>query len=672
MTSLTGKTDFRLLRFFTTTSLIAFVAVAAMLGYIFRALSVNGLIDGYESEHTNLARVIANEMWEQDFGPFVQAMEGQPVSVLRSAEQIPVLHQKVLKLLKGTKTFKIKVYDRLGMTIYSTELQQIGENKSDNTGVMSGLQGSSRSELTHRDQFSAFEGEVQNRDLVESYVPRYDPVSGEISGVFEIYGDATSVLTEIDRRQWFVVGSVITLLSLLYLSLFMIVKRAEDLIQRQNREIERDRQALSESEERWKFALEGSGEGVWDRNLQTGVAVFSKRYKEIYGFGEDDLVDHHEAWDERIHPDDLPLVDADRAAYFSGKKQVYANERRMQCKDGSWKWILSRGMVVARDAQGRPLRMIGTHTDITERHQREEALRLAATVLSTMDEAVAVTDTDNKIVSVNPAFTAITGYLPGEVVGRNPRLLASGMHTPEFYREMWATLSEKGSWHGEIMNRGKNGRLFVEWLSIKQVRDEQGQTTHHVAVFSDISERKAAEEHMRHMAHFDALTGQPNRSLFADRLQQTIAKARRDKSRLALMFIDLDQFKPVNDLFGHHVGDLLLREVAGRLQTCLRRETDTVARMGGDEFVVILPEIEAVPAAAEVAKKILHALSQPFDIAGHDIHISSSIGIAVFPEHAGDERQLLNRADEAMYRAKEGGRNCLVMAEKSDAAGPGT
>ena len=455
---------------------------------------------------------------------------------------------------------------------------------------------------------------------------------------------------------------MISLFSLLYLVLWIVVKRAQNLILRQNREREWDRQALSESEERWKFALEGSGDGVWDRNLQTGEAVFSKRYKEIHGFGENDRVDHREAWDERIHPDDLPLAEAERSAYLAGKKPVYANERRMQCKDGSWKWILSRGMVVARDAQGKPLRMIGTHTDISERHRREEDLRLAATVLSTMDEAVVVTDRDKKIVSANPAFTAITGYLPEEVVGKDPRLLASGMHTAEFYREMWESLNNTGSWHGEIRNRGKDGKLYVEWLSIKQVRDAQGARTHHVAVFSDISERKAAEEHMQHMAHFDALTGLPNRILFADRLQQTVAKARRDKSHLALMFIDLDEFKPVNDQFGHHVGDLLLREVAGRLQACLRRESDTVVRMGGDEFVVILPEIEAHQDAIMVAEKILHTLNQPFAIAGHQIHISSSIGIAVFPEHGQDEKRLLKSADEAMYHAKQRGRNRLLVA----------
>lgn len=664
ITGISGKPDFRLLRFFTTTSLVAFVVVAAMLGYVFRALSIGAMISSYESEHTNLAKVLANEMVSHDLGLFFPSGEVKPGDDLKRLTQIPAMNKEVTSLLKGTTIFKIKLYSMQGMTVYSTELKQIGEDKSKNAGVMAGLQGLTRSMLTHRNTFSAFEGEVQNRDLVESYVPLYDPATGMVAGVFEIYGDATQSLADIGQRQWYIVGAVIGLLSLLYLALFIIVKRAQDLIIQQNDERERAQQALSESEERWKFALEGSGEGVWDRNLQTGEVVYSKRYKEIYGFAEDELVNRQEAWDARVHPDDLAQLVAEREAHLAGRKPVYVNERRMQCKDGSWKWILSRGMVVERDAQGKPLRMIGTHNDITERHQREEALRLAATVFDTVDEAVVVTNLDNQIVSVNPAFTTITGYLPEEVIGKNPKLLASGMHSPEFYQGMWEKLIASGNWHGEIRNRDKSGRLFVEWLSIKQVRNDKGLPTHYVAVFSDITERKAAEERMRHLAHYDVLTGLPNRTLFSDRLQQSIAKARRDKTRLALMFIDLDMFKPVNDLYGHHVGDLLLKEVAGRLRGCLRRESDTVVRMGGDEFVVILPEIESAQDAITVAEMILLALNQAFEIAGHTLHISSSIGIACYPEHGRDEKHLLKQADDAMYRAKEGGRNRMVLAEE--------
>lgn len=661
--AISGKTNFRLLRFFTTTSLVAFVVVSTFLGYLFRTLSIDGLLNGYESEHVNLAKVIANEMWDEDFGPFALAMAGKSAAELQAAPQIPVLRQKVLTLLRGTKIFKIKIYDLKGMTIFSTELQQIGEDKSDNAGVTGGLRGLNSSKLVHQNQFSAFEGEVQHRDLVESYVPRYDPATGKVSGVFEIYGDATSVLAEIDKRQWYIVFTVIGLLALLYLALFIIVKRAQDLIFQQNQERERAREALALSEERWKFALEGSGDGVWDRDLQTGEVVFSKRYREIYGFAENELVNYPEAWDERVHPDDLPLARAEREAYLTGKKQTYTSERRMQCKDGSWKWILSRGMVVARDTAGKPLRMIGTHTDITERHEREGALRLASTVFHTMDEAVTVTNMEAVIVSVNPAFTVITGYSAAEVLGKNPKLLASETHPPEFYKEMWESLNTAGSWHGEIRNRHKSGKLYVEWLSIKQVRDDTGLPTHYVAVFSDISERKATEERMHYLAHYDVLTGLPNRALFSDRLRQTIAKARRDKTRVALMFIDLDKFKPVNDALGHHVGDLLLKDVANRLSECLRRESDTVGRMGGDEFVVMLPEIETVQDAMVVAEKILHALNQAFEIGEHIIHISSSIGIAIFPEHGKDENLLLKSADAAMYRAKESGRNRMEMAE---------
>ena len=664
-----GNADFKLLRYFTSASLVAFVVVAMLLGYVFRTLSVDALINGYQSEHTNHARIIANEMWDGHFGPLVEAMADKPSAQLAAAPQIPALHQKVLKLLDGTKIYKIKVYDLRGRTVYSTELSQIGEDKSDNAGVLAGLRGLSSSELVHQNQVSSFEGARQDHDVIESYIPRYDPATAQVSGVFEIYRDATSVLVEVRQRQWVLVAAVMALLTLLYLVVFTIVKRAQDRIIDQDRERQQARQALALSEDRWKFALEGAGDGVWDRNLKTGEVTFSRRYKEIYGFAADELEHGAEDWDARVHPEDMARLDADRAAYFAGDKPNYANERRMQCKDGSWKWILSRGMVVARDAQGQPLRMIGTHTDITERHEREEALRLASTVILTMDEAVIVTNMRNEIISVNPAFTVITGYVADEVIGRSPKLLSSGAHSPKFYQDMWRQLAATGSWHGEICNRRKSGKLFIEWLSIKQVRDAQGLPTHCVAVFSDISERKASEARMQHLAHFDVLTELPNRALFSDRLRQALAKARRNKTRLALMFMDLDKFKPVNDQFGHQVGDLLLQEVARRLCSCVRRESDTVARIGGDEFVVMLPDLETVQAATLVAKKILDALNRAFDIGGHQIQISSSIGIAIFPDHGSDETLLLKRADAAMYRAKEGGRNRVYVASATAGLG---
>ncbi|MDD5180887.1 MAG: PAS domain S-box protein, partial [Gallionellaceae bacterium] len=268
--------------------------------------------------------------------------------------------------------------------------------------------------------------------------------------------------------------------------------------------------------------------------------------------------------------------------------------------------------------------------DITERREHEGTLRLSATVFNTMDEAVMVTDSDNRIIAVNPAFTAITGYSADEVIGKNPHILSSCLHPPEFYQELRETLTATGSWSGEIRNRRKNGEIYVEWLSIKQVRDENANLTHHVAVFSDISERKAIQERIQYMAHHDALTDLPNRILLSDRLQQAIAQARRDKTHPALMLLDLDRFKPVNDELGHDVGDLLLKEVAQRLQNCMR-ESDTAARIGGDEFIVLLPTITEEQDAILVAEKILYALGQPFELAGHCLHISVSIGVVIYP-----------------------------------------
>lgn len=314
-------------------------------------------------------------------------------------------------------------------------------------------------------------------------------------------------------------------------------------------------------------------------------------------------------------------------------------------------WLLVHGRELALRAARQMNQELIEHT---------EELRLAATVFGTVAEAVMVTDADNRVVAVNPSFTRITGYSPDEVIGRSPHMLASGTHPPEFYRELWEKLVATGAWEGEIRNRRKDGEIYVEWLSISRVCDESGRVTHHVAVFSDISERKAAEEHIQHLAHYDVLTDLPNRALFSDRLRQALVKAKRDKTHLALMFLDLDKFKLVNDTLGHDVGDLLLQEVAKRLRDCIR-ESDSAARIGGDEFVILLPVIEVEQDAMRVAEKIRLALNQPFALAGHSLHISTSIGIAVYPEHGSDETELSRNADTAMYYSKEGGRNNVKL-----------
>lgn len=293
--------------------------------------------------------------------------------------------------------------------------------------------------------------------------------------------------------------------------------------------------------------------------------------------------------------------------------------------------------------------------EIDERGRREDALRIADAVFENAAEAIIVTDAENNIVRVNPAFTAITGFTPVEVMGRNPRLLKSGRHGPEFYRAMWDALNAGGHWEGEIWNRYRNGDIRVEWLSIAKIDNGNG-LAHYLAVFHDITRRKEDEDLLRFKAHHDALTGLPNRELFKDRLQASINRARRYRRHFALLLIDLDRFKEVNDSLGHTAGDELLVEAARRLISCVR-EIDTVARLGGDEFAIVLSEMNADDEAEQIAQRAVALLNQPYYLDAGTAHISGCIGIAVYPLHGRDIEQLLRNADHALYQAKTGGRN---------------
>ncbi|MDD2465642.1 MAG: diguanylate cyclase [Desulfobulbus sp.] len=289
-----------------------------------------------------------------------------------------------------------------------------------------------------------------------------------------------------------------------------------------------------------------------------------------------------------------------------------------------------------------------------EAARKREYERLAATVFETVLEAVMVTDGDQHIIAVNPAFTRITGYTPEEAIGADFGLLASGYHTDAFYQNLQQSLTLQGHWEGEVRNRRKSGEIFVAWLSINQVLNDEGQVLYLVSGFSDITEYCAEAERISHLAHHDLLTGLPNRALLMDRLRQGVRQAHRERSLLALIFFDLDKFKPVNDTLGHPVGDRLLQALATRLSRELRA-SDTLARLGGDEFVLLLPNIKDCMDALKVAEKIRQSVALPFCIEGHQVQVSSSIGVALYPDHGADERALMQCADRAMYRAKAKG-----------------
>ncbi len=673
--------------------------------------------------------------------------------------------------------------------------------------------------------------------------------------------------------------------------------------------------AIKEAEERWQFALEGAGHGVWDWNPRSGEVFFSPAWKRMLGYADDEVANNLDAWRALIHPDDLAAVRMAIERHFDGATDLYQASYRLRAKDGDYRWVMAIGRLQQRDAEGRPLRMIGTNTDVTEQrrvqeiverqralldcvaessmdgilvvspdrkwlmHNRrfvelwrlpesvvaaadshaaldhfapkaadpagfaarveelyaapelrasdeialadgrvlerystplhtgagaylgrawfyrdvsetrrllaalreseehyrtffaeakavmmlidpadgriidanpaasafygydhaellslrigdinqltpaeiaaemtravneqrdhfifphrlkngalrtvevysgpyhqggrlilysiihdisgrveaERAMREAATVFEATAEAIMITDARGVIKRVNPAFTATTGYTAEEAVGRTPRLLKSGRHDAQYYGEMWSQLLASGRWEGEVWNRRKSGEIFPEWQIISAVRDDSGKPVEFVSLFIDITQRKRSEAEIAYRANYDALTGLPNRNLLAERLGQALKQARREHARVAVMFVDLDFFKEVNDTLGHAVGDRLLQAVAERMRHCVR-ETDTIARQGGDEFVVLLADVRETSDAALVAEKIIAQLAAPFQLDDHEIHIGASIGITLFPDDGRDVETLFRNADLAMYRAKDGGRNNAQFFEQT-------
>lgn len=299
---------------------------------------------------------------------------------------------------------------------------------------------------------------------------------------------------------------------------------------------------------------------------------------------------------------------------------------------------------------------------MTELEEREAALRIAATAFEA-EEGMMVTDERANIIQINQAFTDLTGYVAAEVIGKSPAILRSDRQSGVFFERMWASLQRDRSWQGEIWNRRKNGEIFPAWLSITAVVDKEGKVTNYVGAYVDFTERKKAENEIHHLAFYDPLSQLPNRRLLLDRLHQGIASGARNRTGGALMFIDLDNFKTLNDTKGHGIGDLLLIEVARRLQACVR-EGDTVARFGGDEFVLLLEGLSedsghAAVQARAIGEKVLHSLCQPYQLEGSEFHSSSSMGITLFINYKDTIDELLKQADTAMYEAKKSGRNAL-------------
>ena len=414
--------------------------------------------------------------------------------------------------------------------------------------------------------------------------------------------------------------------------------------------------ALAVSHERLSEAQRIASVGSWELDLRSNRLEWSDEIYRIFEIDQSRFAASYESFLNAIHPDDREMVDR---AYLDSvaNRTPYRLIHRLRFPDGRIKHVQeSCETVYAKN--GTPLRSRGTVLDVTAIKRAEEQLHLYARVFQFSGEAIVISDSGNNIVEVNPEFTHLTGYTIDEVRGKNPRILSSGLTPPETYPGLWRALLDTGIWQGELWDRRKDGSVYPKWATISVIRDDYGRIVNYMANFVDISERKAAEERMHRLAHHDVLTGLANRLGLEYRLKQAMLAAQRDNRQIATMFIDMDRFKTINDTLGHHVGDLLLVEVAARLQTSARA-SDIVARLGGDEFVVILADVVDESAALLVAEKIVERLSQPYLLEGREVRSSPSVGVSLYPAHGDDADALMKRADMAMYRAKEAGRGCF-------------
>ena len=414
--------------------------------------------------------------------------------------------------------------------------------------------------------------------------------------------------------------------------------------------------ALDESETRWAFAIESNNDAVWDWDIPSGKVFFSERWGALLGYSNGDLGNDFAEMSSRLHPDDVGPAFAALQSHFRGESEYYRIEHRLRHKNGSYIWVLDRGKVIERLDGGQPKRMIGTHTDITTHKEAEQSLRLAATVFEYSNEGQFVTDSALRIVSLNQAFCDTTGFSRDEALGRTPDLLVGSETWNTFLDDALTNLAEHGHWEGEGVGVRKNGESYTLWLSISQVPGVDGNISYYCGFIDDLSERERAAERIDYLIHHDSLTHLPNRALLFDRLTQMVAQASRDEEKVAVLVIDLDHFKSINDSLGPATGDRLLQDVANRLEAELR-EGDTLARQGGDEFLVLLPNAVDANRAARVAEKLVAALRPPMALGEQEVNITGSIGISLYPDDGHDPESLVKNADAALYHAKTEGRN---------------
>ena len=386
------------------------------------------------------------------------------------------------------------------------------------------------------------------------------------------------------------------------------------------------------------------------------ITTINRKGCQVIGYGEDELLGQLWCCAALQQPGEREKAESDFARLLAGEAEAsVCHESPLITRSGELRQIAWHDALL-RDEQGEIIGVLKCGEDITERRESDEQLQLFARVFEQSGEAIIITGPNREILAVNGTFTRLTGYSQEDALGQNPRMFHSGKESVEFYQSMWETLARENYWQGELWNKRKDGSLYPKWLAISVVRNDQGEVINYIGSFTDISERKQAASRIERLAHYDPLTNLPNRYNLLGKLTQALELAKRSVTNLSLLFIDLDHFKNINDSLGHHIGDILLNQVAERLLESVR-SADIVARLGGDEFVVVLQQIHSGIDAALIATKIQQSLSQTFQLEGHSLHITPSIGISVFPYDGENVDDLMKNADLAMYHAKGKGRN---------------
>jgi len=415
--------------------------------------------------------------------------------------------------------------------------------------------------------------------------------------------------------------------------------------------------ALRESEARLTLALEASELGMWDWDMANGE-VHHSRMDVIFGIGRSDRLRLADKLRPEVHREDGPRVRQDLIDHLKGLTDSYSVQYRAMLTNGRSVWIEDRGRVIERDANGRALRMIGTRRDISESHRQAEQLRLAATVFEAAGEGMAIMDPEFRLLAVNQACCDLSGFSRDELVGRSVALLASSEDSRQQYATIRESLALKDCWQGELIETRKNGEVYPQWVQMRVVRDARGNITNVVAFVSDLSVRRQVEERLRYLTYFDELTGLANRTLFKERLHSACERSRNSNRGLAVLYIDLDRFKILNESLGHEVADQLLREVSRRLSHTLS-DADTIARLSGDEFVVVLEAYGSLASLAHTASRLLARINKPIHLDDQEVVVGASIGASLMPDNSREATALLLQANMAMQHAKHLGGNTL-------------